>query len=301
MQLRFDDELVESAVFLCARRPRPGVTAPLLARFHRERERCYGILDPDLRQDAFARVHLDWFREWRLEELLTSPLHEFPRLPKALAVLAFRQSKRPQDEGAELYVNESDQRHGVLAMRAGWLDNESGLAFFLHHELSHLDDMVNPDFGYVPDLPLTQTRGAQDRLARERYRLLWDITIDGRLTRRGRAPAGCRAAHRAALTRAFAFWAESRQTEVFESLWTHPAPRHDRLAALAVDPRDLGRAALLPTPGAPCPLCGFPTFAWADRAGFTEALLAVIQAEFPDWALSHGACAHCLEIYQEQA
>ena len=59
---------------------------------------------------------------------------------------------------------------------------------YVRHEFTHLSDMLDPAFGYAPTLDLPGLNGAQQRLARERYRLLWDITIDGRLTAAGRTP-----------------------------------------------------------------------------------------------------------------
>jgi hypothetical protein len=80
-------------------------------------------------------------------------------------------------------------------------------------------------------------------------------------------------------------------------LWQHPNPRHEALLAIASDPRDV-KSAQEPTPGAPCPLCGFATFQWADAARFSESTIAAIRKEFPHWTADQGACARCLEIYR---
>jgi hypothetical protein len=78
MQLRYDEDFVEAAVFLCASGRRKGVPALQISRFHRQREKPYSIADPDDRNAAFFRVHLDWFREWGLEADLRAVLAEFP-------------------------------------------------------------------------------------------------------------------------------------------------------------------------------------------------------------------------------
>lgn len=328
MTLRYDDDLLEAAVFLCASGRRPGVPRAQIARFHRERERLYAIPDPDERNTAFFQLHLAWFREWGLEDTLGRFLAEFPLLSPALHTLAFRKARGRQEEGAELYVNlapdappavdraasfSPDQpaaakpkdlargpavvRTGVIALRAERFADDAALAALLRHELTHLQDMVDPAFGYSPELRRAGADPACQRLARQRYRLLWDITIDGRLARRPNGAQTLRETHRAAFDRAFGFWPEARRQAVFEELWTNPAPRHQRLEQLAADPRDLAQAAR-PLPGAPCPLCGFPTFTWADLAGVNARVLAAIRAEFPDWAPERGACARCVEAYQ---
>src|SRR5262249_35683272 len=151
----------------------------------------------------------------------------------------------------------------VVAMRPERFTQERELGAFLRHELTHLHDMVDPAFGYRPELPASGSFMNQDCLARERYRLLWDVSIDGRLTRAGRQTIAAKDQRWSEFASAFAFWAEARQQDVFETLWNDPAPAHEMLADLVRDPRDL-RTGNGPRPGARCPLCGFPTFAWAS-------------------------------------
>ncbi len=297
MHLRYDEDFVEAAVHLCTTGRRNGVSSLHIARFSREREKLYDILDPDDRNNAFFRLHLAWFREWGIEKLLTDPLKEFPLLPPALKLLAFRKAHGKNDDGTELYVNEAGERSGVVAMRPERLERGPELAAFLRHELTHLQDMVDPAFGYLPDLPVSGPSLNQHRLARERYRLLWDVTIDGRLTRRSRDTIATKDQRWTEFAAGFAFWPEARQREVFDSLWTNPAPAHRILEELVCDPRQL-QSTSGPRPGAPCPLCGFPTFAWATVATLAEQALSAIRSEFPHWTPEQGACARCSDIYR---
>jgi hypothetical protein len=314
MTLRYDDDLIEAAVFLCASGRRNGIPSLQVARFNRQREKLYDLLDPDERNAAFFKLHLDWFREWGLEQALTDLVAGFPRLSEALAVLAFRKARGKNEEGAELFVNQESRpgvlsgpgrlgacptlvRTGVVALLPERFTQDDTLARLLRHELTHLQDMVDPAFGYAPELRVPGHNQAQQRLARERYRLLWDITIDGRLARAGHAAAGACERHEAAFHRAYSFWPDAKRRQVFEELWTEPAPRHEHLEALATDPRDLAHAHQ-PLPGAPCPLCGFPTFAWADTATLSPPILDAIQADFAHWTTAQGACARCAETYQ---
>jgi hypothetical protein len=168
---------------------------------------------------------------------------------------------------------------------------------FLRHELMHLQDMVEPAFRYLPELPVSGPSLNQSHLARERYRLLWDVCIDGRLTLSRRNTVATKEQRWTEFTNTFSFWTESRQREVFESLWTNLNPRHELLVELVSDPRQL-QAADGPRPGAPCPLCGFPTFSWATEATLAEPTLTAIRSEFPHWSPEQGACARCSNIYR---
>jgi hypothetical protein len=297
MNLRYDEDFVEEAVRLCAAGRCKGIASFQVARFNREREKLYELHEPDERNAAFFSLHLEWFREWGLEKFLTEGLNEFPLLTKSLDILAFRKSRGKNDEGAELYVNETGNRSGVVAMRPERFARESELKAFLRHELMHLHDMVDPDFGYLPELPNVKASINQERLARERYRLLWDISIDGRLTRAGRNTIATKDQRWSEFSAVFSFWPEVRQREVFELLWNNPAPTHRVLADLVCDPRQL-QTSNGPQPGAPCPLCGFPTFAWGQVASLAESTVKAIRSEFPHWAPEQGACARCSEIYR---
>jgi hypothetical protein len=317
MQLHYDEDLIESAVFVCVSGRRPEIPSLQINRFHREREKLYGLLDPDERNAAFFHLHLTWFREWNLERALTDRLDEYPALRASLRVMAFRRATRRNEEGAELYVNPETGRHGVLALRAERFAFPVALETFLRHEFMHLHDMVDGAFGYSPQLREANRNAMQQRLTRERYRLLWDITIDGRLaaasevSRRshnffhladpppqvgGYGPV--REGHRSAFDCVFGFWPQAKRDEVFDSLWQTRRPRHAELMALASDPRDL-KSASAQTPGAPCPLCGFATFDWTDTSGLGERVTAAIQTEFPHWTADQGACGRCVEIYHQ--
>ena len=297
MHLRYDEDLVEEVVRLCTMGRRKGIASLQFARFNSEREKLYEILDPDQRNTAFFELHLGWFREWGLERPLTEALKKFPLLPKSLKVLAIRKSRRKNDEGSELYVNEAGDRSGVVAMRPERFTQEGELGAFLQHELTHLHDMVDPAFGYLPELPALGPFMNQEYLVRERYRLLWDVSIDGRLTHAGRPTIATKDQRSTEFASAFVFWADARQREVFEKLWNDPTPTHRMLADLVLDPRQLqpGNGS---RPGALCPLCGFPTFTWAATASLEESTVRVIRSEFADWTPEQGACARCAEIYR---
>ncbi len=297
MKLLFDEDLVEAVVFLCASGRRGPKPALQIRRFQAARERLYSILDPDERNAAFFRLNLDWFREWGVEELLRGILKDFPLFEQGLSALAFRKARARNDEAAELFVHPEQGRRGIVAVRGERFGSDESVRCLLNHELTHLSDMLDPAFGYSPELALPVALRASERLVRERYRLLWDVTIDGRLTQRKLATEMSRDRHWIEFERAFGFWGEEQRRQTFDSLWMGPGPQHEALMSMAADPRNL-RAAHQPLPGAPCPLCGFATFDWAPVAAMEPKTIDAIRAEFPAWTKESGVCARCVEIYQ---
>lgn len=294
MHLRYEDDFVEAAVFLCACGRRRGVPALQIRRFHADREKCYALGDPEERNAAFFRVHLGWFREWGLEQLLTGLLTEYPLLPGALNVMAFRQARGKNEEGAELYVRDG-VRNAMIALCMDRLERDEPLLRLLRHEFMHLHDMVDPAFGYSPQIRLPMQYQSQLRITQERYRLLWDITIEGRLARGGRGSADRKEQQQSLFESAFSFWPEAKRRQVFESHWNEPSPRHELLLDLAADPRGL-RNAQEPLPGGPCPLCLFPTFEWMDVATLSPKTLSALRAQVPQWTPEQGVCKCCVEI-----
>src|SRR6476659_5781817 len=141
MQIHYDEDLIESGVFVCVSGRRSGIPSLQINRFHRERERLYNVLDPDERNAAFFQLYLTWFREWNLERTLIDRLDDHPALRAALTVMAFRRATRRNEEGAELYVNSGTGRNGVFALRAERFAHPIGLEVFLRHEFMHLRDM----------------------------------------------------------------------------------------------------------------------------------------------------------------
>jgi hypothetical protein len=304
MRIRYDEEFVEGAVFLCTSGRRKGVPSLQIARFNREREKLYTILDPDERNAAFFQLNVDWFREWGIEKILMDVLNEFPLLRASLGLLAFRKARRRNEEGAELYVprdsgdtEEPSGGNAVVALSVERFEHDERVMPFLRHEFMHLHDMVDMAFGYMPELELAISGMNQQRLARERYRLLWDIVIDGRLSRANRSMVAAREQRWIEFERGFGFWPKERRQSVFDGLWQNEAPKHRELAALVADPRDLN-SACGPKPGAPCPLCGFPTFDWRDADQVPPNIVEAIKREFPNWAIAQGLCGRCYETYQ---
>ncbi len=300
MNLLFDDDLVEAAVLRVTAEAASAIPAPQRTRFLAERERCYRVLDPDERNAAFARVHLDWFREWGLAARLEAGVSPFPQLTSALTALAFRKARHRGEEGAELHSDADGRRRGVVALRPERVTDPNALTPFLHHELAHLADLVDPDFGYTPDPGEAGISPALQRLVTERYRLLWNIRIDGGLHRRGLATVADASCRREEFERAFGFLPAAQRAELFADLWNGRRGRHAELLALAADPRGV-QAGREPVPGAPCPLCGFPAFDWVEPAALSAAARARVRADFPDWQETGAICARCAEVYQALA
>jgi hypothetical protein len=189
--------LVE-AVVLAAVRGRPEE-----ARFLGERERQYEIADPEAREEAFAALHRAWFERLGLDQPLASALAECPgiagRCGRGIVARAFASA----DEAADLLVAPPAPPTVLVRVRAATVCVPERFLRLLRPELLHVADMLDPAFGYEPRLPPAEDGLDRGRALADRYRVLWDAFVDGRLLRAGRAPASVRAERRADFARAF--------------------------------------------------------------------------------------------------
>jgi hypothetical protein len=138
-----------------------------------------------------------------------------------------------------------------------------------------------------------------ERLLRERYRVLWDTSIDGRLVRRGWAARACRTLRLWEFCQTFSMLGP--QTEAAFARFFHGnAVTHAELVRFACAPEAyLARPAGAPQQGERCPLCRFPTHAFEpEPMQLPHAVVQRLRADFPAWEPVQGLCQQCAELYR---
>jgi hypothetical protein len=170
---------------------------------------------------------------------------------------------------------------------------------FLRHELFHIADMLDPAFAYEPTLPKTEGGPTYDTLIINRYRVLWDVTIAGRMLRRGWCCAAVREQELNNFAQAFAML-NGQCEEPFQRFFDAAEPRHAELVAFAFAPRTAaGNLSNQGVGGTHCSLCRFPTHAFASEpARLGAEVLAAINEDFPDWTPAKGLCVQCADLYR---
>src|SRR5262245_26013006 len=295
--IEFDPHLVEEAVLLSVER-----VAPEQRRlFRKERDALYRLTDPDDREVRFGDLHSRWFVSLRLAESVRAALSEQPGLLRAgsrvrrCLVLA---SGSGRDEGADLHEDRSsglndDAVAMIIRLLPSTLLDGAATRALLRRELAHIADMLDPEFGYTHAMPALE--GTRAGLIRERYRVLWDTSVDGRLAAQGAlAPGRDRIRRREVIA---AFPARSGGEALFERLFFGPRPTHEQLWSLA-----LGQGASALGPGGPasgrCPLCAFPTTVFhPDTSQLGSDVLEAIAGDFPSWRAGDGLCVQCSDLY----
>jgi hypothetical protein len=231
--IRYDAGLVEAAVLLAEGREAPAVKL----RFRAERDRIYECKDADEREARFEELHGRFFVQLGLDCPLHAVLAEYPDvLRRASSCHALRTLAR-RDEGADLRDDLSPDGQPamprpmlVLRLRPESLLDAVRLVPFLRRELQHVADMLDPAFGYERELPPDGADPARANLLRERYRLVWETTVEGRLSRRHGIEPQARAARLAEFARAFPSLDAERE---FAAWFDAAAPTHAAILGFA--------------------------------------------------------------------
>ena len=95
-----------------------------------------------------------------------------------------RRCRSARREGSELFRSEDAEPLFVLGVRAERFCDRPGLYAFALRELLYAEDMLDPAFGHRPALP-PGLEPARRELVRDRYRVLWEARVAGRMARAG--------------------------------------------------------------------------------------------------------------------
>ncbi|HSF59822.1 MAG TPA: hypothetical protein VLD83_17240 [Candidatus Binatia bacterium] len=297
--IRYDPKLIEEAVFHAQR---DSCIAKVL---DERRSRIYEIADPDEREQLFNDLYRSWFVRLGLGKVVDQALQEQPIIRTHVGSCYVVCATQANEESAELFVapdrglDENQRRTLRVLIRPGLLLQQETAITFLRHELFHIADMLDPAFAYEPALPKADGGPTHDSLITNRYRVLWDVTISGRMVRRGWISESIRDEQLRVFRYTFSM-PEEKSRELFSRFFDGERPTHLELATFAFDPRAAIRSPNgASTPGTHCPLCRFPTHAFEpEPENLGNEVISTIRRDFPQWAPALGLCAQCADLYR---
>jgi len=202
----------------------------------------------------------------------------------------------------------------VLASRFANPEEMEELGSFLIHEFMHARDMMDPEFDYedafIPGNP------SMKNLITARFKLLWNIFVDSRLSRKKIRSVLTKDARYREFDNYYRKIPEQQRKGIFEGLWNAEKLSHEELLSMATDLETLISTYIdyseefteedqeyIHLQGSPCPLCKFPTYNWVDdpESVCDEMVIEAIQIDFPDWESKDGGCDRCIEVYELRA
>jgi hypothetical protein len=297
--IHYDPRLVEEAVFYAGR------DRCVAREIDEARSRIYEIADADEQEDRFNEMNRSWFDRLGLGKIVEHTLQEQAIIAEQISNCIVVRATHRKQEGAELFVARNDEQNSPpqrtlrILLRPESLFAAEALMTFLRHEFFHIADMLEPNFAYEPALPKAEGGPTYDTLIINRYRVLWDITITGRMLRRGWLADEVRDQHFGEFRQAFPMLGE-QSDKYFRSFFEAEQPKHAVLAAFAFDPRAGGGHPNSRTAaGTHCPLCKFPSHSFEPAPeNLGDEVLAAIGEDFLRWTPAQGLCAQCADLYR---
>ncbi|MCP4204565.1 MAG: hypothetical protein GY769_21865 [bacterium] len=289
--LDFDPRLVEDAVLLRI----DGAPARIQRLFRRHRDPLYEITKRDERESRFAELHGHWFVRLALVEPVHQALAREPSIAAGTSRCLVVPVVRAREEYADLKPDREAERLPTLflGLRVATLVDAERLRPFLRRELLHIADMLDPEFGFEPQLPLLDDSAALENLVRRRYQALWDSTIDGRLAARGGLVSGGEEARRREFFGVFPMLAKNAE-RWFEHFFRGPRPNHAELVRFAIQP-GAGDEVMASDR---CALCRMPSAGLhPDPARLAPETIQAICRDFADWEPARGVCLQCADLY----
>ncbi|MBI1815171.1 MAG: hypothetical protein HYR72_09350 [Deltaproteobacteria bacterium] len=269
--------------------------------FRRERDRLYLITNEAKREQTFQQFHQRWFAQLELGGPIDAALGELPILAQTCVRCFVTRAALPSDEGADLLVASDGsicERTVLIRLRVVSFDDPVALLTLLRFELLHVADMADAAFGYEPTLPSVDGGPSYERLLRDRYRALWNVSIAGRLHRRGVASPDAKAVAHRGFVAAFPGLGDAEADETFEHFFDSTTCSHADLVAFALTPHARGAARGL-VAGGRCPLCRFSTYTPEPAPeDLPNEVVACIAQDFADWQPTDGLCRQCADLYR---
>ena len=231
-----DPQLVEMAVHAVVR------GAPVEREYQDAREACYEIEDKEARECAFAALNHEWFTRLRLAVPVLNALKERPNVSARTTRCILAPAFRARDECAELYGHASNPSVGqptlTIRLRPESFAGPDYVTKLLRHELMHVSDMLDPAFRYDPSPAQFLNNDGVPTVIRDRYRVLWDTYIDGRLHRDGHRAGSSHEQRRTEFRLVFRTL-ESLAIAAFETVFAATALTHRQLIDFSNHPKSI--------------------------------------------------------------
>ncbi|MFQ5713428.1 MAG: hypothetical protein ACE5GU_05305 [Candidatus Scalinduaceae bacterium] len=312
LEILYDQQLVDDIVYKgLAEKERVGDLA-LYNEYHEKRDAIYEI-EQEKRSKKFKELDKEFFNRLGYDGYVAEMFDEFPNIRETVEEVHVRRATTKQNEGSNV-VDEG--RKIIIRLYPELFIEGKEIRKVLRHELMHVSDMMDEKFGYKADDEFGFSP-MEERIIRDRYRLFWDIYVDGRLVNKGLETTATREERKREFDSFFSKILEESRELIFKKIWdAEETLTHDRMVELSKDiNKVLALAAgsssaeelveetkkLGPLPGTICPLCGFPSFDWVEEVAEDEEVVKVLKNDFPDWEPQDGVCSRCAEYYKLRA
>ncbi len=293
----YDPELLEAVVGEAMRRQGRLPKSMLL-----EIERLYQTIEPENRDKAFQSLNREMFENQGHHAWLLERLRAFPEALSGIEESFVHRARTPFDAGAELRDRKDGGKALFICLEPTVF--EQRIDGFVNHELQHIEDILNPNFGFYKPRPLADSP-ARESLVRDRLKAVWAASVDGRLQRRGLEPLRNEAARRTEFGAFYRSLPDEALQTAFDKLWSENSPKFGDLLDMA---RSV--SATLAWAGIEdresysddqidpilCPICRMPSP--EKELDLSPEMIVEAMGDDPEWLPAFGMCSRCAEHYR---
>jgi hypothetical protein len=313
LEIEYDHQLVDDIVCKGLVRQEASGDFDLYNEYHEKRDAIYEM-EEERRPRRFRELDEEFFDRLGYSAFLRDAFDEYPDIEAEIKEVHVRRATTRKNEGSNL-VDEGTKVIIRLYPEL-FVEGSKEICRVMRHELMHVSDMINSAFEYDVHEEFA-TSPMEERIITDRYRLFWDISIDGRLTNKGLETTASKEERKKEFDSFFSKIPEETRVLIFDKMWNADETfTHNRMVELAKDTNKVlalaagsrtaeeleeEAKALGPVPGTTCPLCGFPSFNWIEEVANDEEVAKIINEEFPDWKSQDGVCERCAEYYKIKA
>ncbi len=313
LEIVYDQQLVDDIVYKGLAKQETSGDLALYKEYHEKRDAIYEM-EEESRPRKFRELDSDFFNRLGCDVYIKEIFDEYPDIKEKIESVHVRRATTRQNEGSN--VVDEGRKVIIRLYPEIFIEGINEIRRVIRHELMHVSDMMNKEFNYNVNEEFSPSP-MEERIMRDRYRLFWDISVDGRLVNKGLETTATREERKREFDSFFSKIPEGSRDLVFTKMWEAEEPMaHDRMVELSKDTNKvLALAAgdrsseeliedtkeLGPLPGTTCTLCGFPSFDWVEEAAKDEETAKVINEDFPDWKPQDGVCSRCAEYYKVKA
>lgn len=300
--IHLDPSLAETVIISYMRANEASNDFSFTHRYFQLVEPIYEMQSEEERENKFMQLHLHLFEKLGFPKQIMDVFAEFSNIHSRIEKIFVSKAISQNTEGGDLSENARDIGISILAER---FINTEQLQSFLHHEFMHIADMLDETFNYKRDNALFSFLPMQYNNIIDRYRVLWDITIDGRLALKDKKISTEKEKHYSKFSILFSNLPKFQKEEIFNYLWHAEKANltHKKLLEISLSNcsplTEGGMTENVKKLSATCPLCKFPTYEWVQE--FEWDVINEVKKNFPAWRSEYGTCGRCAELYRLKA
>ena len=199
MELRFQPALLQEVIDSFVEKTEREGDPTYYKEFHELADPIYEKFTLDDRESEFKKLYQYLFGTWGFSDIIRDAFNEYPLVKDKVGIVLVKGVLKEDQEGVDILRKWGSVEHdlarqfeekglkgiGIKLIPRRFYD--PALTRYCRHELMHISDMLDPAFAYDPDTKVGQNPG-EETLILHRYRILWSLSVDSRLTAAGKEP-----------------------------------------------------------------------------------------------------------------